>query len=34
LSGSLIRSIAAIREPPVADSRALLVEGIDLGGQR
>ena len=28
------RPLVKLREPPVADSRAFLVEGIDLGGQR
>ena len=26
--------LVKLRQPPVADSRAFLVEGIDLGGQR
>ena len=28
------RPLVKLRQPPVADSRAFLVEGIDLGGQR
>jgi uncharacterized protein (DUF1330 family) len=28
------RELVKLRQPPVADSRAFLVEGIDLGGQR
>jgi uncharacterized protein (DUF1330 family) len=28
------RQLVKLRQPPVADSRAFLVEGIDLGGQR
>jgi len=28
------RPLIKLRQPPVADSRAFLVEGIDLGGQR
>jgi len=28
------RALVKLRQPPVADSRAFLVEGIDLGDQR
>ena len=28
------RPLVKLREPPVADSRAFLVQGIDLGGHR
>jgi len=28
------RPLVKLRQPPVSDSRAFLVEGIDLGGQR
>jgi uncharacterized protein (DUF1330 family) len=28
------RPLVKLRQPPVADSRAFLVEGIDPGGQR
>ena len=28
------QQLVKLRQPPVADSRAFLVEGIDLGGQR